>query len=385
MNRLILVGNGFDLAHGMKTSYNDFILWYLTKCFTNSGQGYQDELLSIYANLYVYVNDELAGRSIAQFILEHYQNGTLSDLMGTNKQYVPDMLYSGDNFQSETRYMPGFNIQCKSKLLCELIDNCAIDKWVDIENLFYSSLKNALANGNQNKAKDIQELNQSLAFIIKQLSEYLKSIEPNKDKIKEYQNLMQGAIRSSDIVERAPLTEDDLKDTVPNNTLILNFNYTDTVEQYIKKGSKIKINYIHGKLGEVDNPIIFGFGDELDSEYNSFELDKTKDLFKYIKSFWYFKTSNYHDLLRFIEGDPFQVYILGHSCGLSDRTMLNMVFEHENCVSIKIFYYQNSSTGYNNYTELTEEISRHFKDKRQMRLKIVPFDKSLCMPQKSPS
>lgn len=33
MNRLILIGNGFDLAHGMKTSYNDFILWYLKKCF----------------------------------------------------------------------------------------------------------------------------------------------------------------------------------------------------------------------------------------------------------------------------------------------------------------------------------------------------------------
>ena len=28
MNRIILVGNGFDLAHGLKTSYADFILWY---------------------------------------------------------------------------------------------------------------------------------------------------------------------------------------------------------------------------------------------------------------------------------------------------------------------------------------------------------------------
>jgi hypothetical protein len=25
VNRLILVGNGFDLAHGLKTSYKDFI------------------------------------------------------------------------------------------------------------------------------------------------------------------------------------------------------------------------------------------------------------------------------------------------------------------------------------------------------------------------
>ncbi|MBR6804776.1 MAG: hypothetical protein IKM57_07765, partial [Paludibacteraceae bacterium] len=28
MNRLVLIGNGFDLAHGLKTSYKDFIQWY---------------------------------------------------------------------------------------------------------------------------------------------------------------------------------------------------------------------------------------------------------------------------------------------------------------------------------------------------------------------
>lgn len=28
MNRLVLIGNGFDLAHGLKTKYEDFINWY---------------------------------------------------------------------------------------------------------------------------------------------------------------------------------------------------------------------------------------------------------------------------------------------------------------------------------------------------------------------
>lgn len=28
MNRLVIIGNGFDLAHGLKTSYKDFINWY---------------------------------------------------------------------------------------------------------------------------------------------------------------------------------------------------------------------------------------------------------------------------------------------------------------------------------------------------------------------
>lgn len=30
MNRLIVVGNGFDLAHGLATSYKEFISWYFS-------------------------------------------------------------------------------------------------------------------------------------------------------------------------------------------------------------------------------------------------------------------------------------------------------------------------------------------------------------------
>ena len=28
MNRLVIIGNGFDMAHGLKTSYMDFKNWY---------------------------------------------------------------------------------------------------------------------------------------------------------------------------------------------------------------------------------------------------------------------------------------------------------------------------------------------------------------------
>lgn len=31
MNRIILIGNGFDLAHGYPTRYEDFINWYWDK------------------------------------------------------------------------------------------------------------------------------------------------------------------------------------------------------------------------------------------------------------------------------------------------------------------------------------------------------------------
>ena len=33
MNRIIIIGNGFDLAHGLATRYEDFINWYWEKWF----------------------------------------------------------------------------------------------------------------------------------------------------------------------------------------------------------------------------------------------------------------------------------------------------------------------------------------------------------------
>lgn len=38
MNRLVIIGNGFDMAHGFKTSYMDFINWYWDqRVYTFSG------------------------------------------------------------------------------------------------------------------------------------------------------------------------------------------------------------------------------------------------------------------------------------------------------------------------------------------------------------
>jgi hypothetical protein len=68
---------------------------------------------------------------------------------------------------------------------------------------------------------------------------------------------------------------------------------------------------------------------------------------------------------------------MGHSCGLSDRTLLNRIVEHDNCTKIKIFYHAKSDSE-NDYIEKTQELSRHFssKSKHDMRIKIKSFPES---------
>ena len=39
MNKLVIIGNGFDLAHGLPTSYKDFILWHINKVYQMNYSG----------------------------------------------------------------------------------------------------------------------------------------------------------------------------------------------------------------------------------------------------------------------------------------------------------------------------------------------------------
>lgn len=166
--------------------------------------------------------------------------------------------------------------------------------------------------------------------------------------------------------------------------MFLNFNYTNTISYYnlnrigyIDNGINInsKIINIHGELNSNQNKIIFGYGDELDDSYHLIEKSTNQEYLEYIKSVRYLDTPNYRNFLEFIESDLYQVYILGHSCGLSDRTLLNTLFEHDNCVSIKPFYYKDDN-GKDNYRDLVKNITRNFNNKKKLRDRVV--NKKFC-------
>ncbi|MEO5910918.1 MAG: AbiH family protein, partial [Pelobium sp.] len=342
MNRLILIGNGFDLAHNLKTSYKDFILWYLINCFcsTNNNKGFEDEFFAITKH-----RDQICEEkniSVKSLVEKYFRENII--------QLIDDKILSYEDLS----FNNPFKVSLKSPFFKNILTKCINANWVDIENEFYTQLKIILHKHQSHRKNELIDLNNSLKFIISQLEIYLQEIKVTHIH-PDYSEIFDSKVEDMDFVKKIGSRELELK-----NSLILNFNYTNTIENYFKSNDYlinpkyIKVNYIHGKIGDKKNPLIFGFGDELDEDYKKMELEKTKGFFNYIKSFWYFQTSNYHNLIRFIESEDFQVFILGHSCGLSDRTMLNMIFEHKNCQSIKIFYHQKIS-GENNHRELTEE------------------------------
>ena len=48
MNKLVIIGNGFDLAHDLPTSYKDFILWHINTVYNSENKGVRkSDLISI--------------------------------------------------------------------------------------------------------------------------------------------------------------------------------------------------------------------------------------------------------------------------------------------------------------------------------------------------
>jgi hypothetical protein len=365
INRVIIIGNGFDLANGLKTSYHDFILKYLKdNCIKAISGGIKNSHSQPHKEFYHY-KDELL-----EIIVDVYNDKTqlAQEIFNTSK--IKDLVELAGKRSIAFNYF--------FKILQIGINRLTEYNWVDFEIEYFKELLNIKSNGIK-VDKNIQELNNHFDKFKSKLETYLKNQQENFNESFDRKSLCD--CFCEDILD-VDVDVETIESQAPKRLLFLNFNYTNTLEPYVEECQiriPSEINYIHGSVNDDNNPPIFGFGDEFDKRYKEFEDEGNNELFKHIKSFGYLKTNNYSNLTRFLEAEPFQVQIYGHSCGLSDRTMFKEIVEHENCLSIKLFYHQKED-GSDDYTEKTYELYRHFSDKNSMRKKIVDKQKCRAMP-----
>jgi hypothetical protein len=345
-NKLFIIGNGFDLAHNRPTRYSDFLLWYLNRLMFQSGPQKADELCSL-----VYHSNRNPFGSFQEFF---------------------------DFIQSEN-----VNWIFNNKFFEDIVKNVREPLWANIENIYYSYLlrffrqtSDKLEGKQYNRPavsyqpnKDVISLNNCLESITDYLVKYLKLLGPPiiKSEIKDHFQREFENQRNGDY------------STFKSHFLI--FNYTSTLDLYSQYLDPLYnfVNYIHGRIGDDGRPIIFGYGDESNENYSKIEDLNDNEFLKHIKSFYYLHCPNYQRLFDFIGETHFEVHLMGHSCGISDRVLLKTIFEHKYCDRIKIYYHQRPD-GTNDFFEKTLEISRHFslENKAIMRRRILPFED--CYP-----
>ena len=415
MNRLILVGNGFDLAHGLKTSYKDFI---------------DDFWEDVIFKLNMFKSDILL---FSNEFIEISQNPHPTVDISNFKELAT-------NYTTLKNFLSSKNIRFDFKnVFFNTLSDISVNNWVDIENIYYFYLKQNIEKNKYPKFSDVSDLNEDFNQTKKLLENYLSKINKDFNISNQINKHIQSIFNLQDIeskyqTEIIKLIENNIKqlnindikklnktlefflenwrnqnnlekenfiksqaknlgkdmlellNLYPTETLLLNFNYTNTTLDYIDEFNKINGNYedyniseihIHGELNNPENPIIFGFGDDVDKKYQEFEDLNDNRYLENFKSIAYLQTDNYKKLLEFIDSEEYQVFIFGHSCGISDRTMLNTIFEHDNCKSIKPFYHKREDRS-DNYTEIVQNISRNFNDKKKYRDRVV--NKTYCEP-----
>jgi len=377
INRIILIGNGFDLAHGLKTSYKDFITAF-----------WREELRK--TNNYTYLKTSAIDSGKSYYIFEDDFIKVKLENIVINEGVIDEQKYGKviNETEQEIKKIEDGIARLKGKIeeykngFLELIEKAInVNNWVDIEELYYKQLvrctKQELdAPNDVELSSPIKKLNKDFEAIRCELEKYLSSIDPPERNGKIAYHLQ--------------------KEGNPKEVLFLNFNYTDTEKLYIKEsyvkkddGKKYmvtntdipaKIIHIHGELNNKKNPMIFGYGDELAKNFTEIENLNNNFFFENAKSVKYSETNNYGELEEFIQKGDYEIFIFGHSCGNSDRTLLNFLFEKGiegkgKCTSIKIFYHQRED-GSDDYSEKTQNIFRNFTEKSTYRKLVKDKDKN---------
>jgi hypothetical protein len=254
MIQVLLIGNGFDIAHGLPTKFTDFskhileevLIPDLIKCVRDddySSNFFNEGLKSI-------LHED-------SFPISR-PNNSLSKMI--------DLIVKNENNETQYKRFKHVLIDNKSIFLDYLENKLLLtlykeesEYWFDIETTFYNQLIKIKDDTSTTKygvsRKDkINRLNLEFSTIKHQLKEYLKKLKTkNEGPVKSFiQNFMHKAKVNG------------------NSVVVIDFNYTSTILKiYDQNRHPFQHFPIHGTL---DSEIVFGWGNDKDESYQEIKL-----------------------------------------------------------------------------------------------------------------
>lgn len=390
-NLLLVIGNGFDLAHGLATSYGSFseklaihITEYLVGLFTKEPIHLNDTISSfINPDLLTKINyarnNPMAHRSVNKRNTIDRIFITLSNHRSScNKVY--DELYSS-NLIKFYFYPHSF--------LSEIYDQEQnASNWFNIEQIYFNRLVKSYKSTVSRSTEHTNNLNREFGFLKTQLTNYLK-YEYSENGKSSNKTLLNFFLNELELNRRL-------------NVKVLNFNYTPTFSELylpdISNSENIEVSHIHGELSD-ENSIIFGYGDDKSNIYQELINSNNDSYLKYLKTFDYIFNSNYQEVKSkwFTRINEFDIVVLGHSFGKTDKTILNELINDEKCQKIHTYkrldLYEKFKSSKEEYTkeDLDIELRGNFRsfgyslsrindNDINLRNKLVPFSETTFFP-----
>ena len=372
---ILVIGNGFDLAHGLATKYGDFlefckkvsIIYSATKALSSES----------------YKKNHLSNWEIDEKVKKHLQDAFVS------REECKKTERDTGRFETKNLILNEFYSLIKDNIWVNYFNQCNMngkENWIDFESEISRVIQSLdelrIVVSTERYLQDIPHEKQEILMNILKISK--GSLQKNYadsgaiDDYVQFLNIeLEKLVRALEIYIAEFInnitqirTNPDIEGLEPD--CVLSFNYSDTYERVYGCEKNIEYDYIHGKADVNKNVescnLVLGIDEYLEDDRKDRELD-----FLVFKKFYqriYKSTENIYlnwmdrvkvdiDSGKKVEGytgkgrgkkvvtvkidakPKHTLYIFGHSLDITDKDILKMFICNDN-VRTKIFYYRNS-------------------------------------------
>lgn len=319
MKNVLVIGNGFDIAHGLYTKYIDFYN------FCNAIKRVIDDKREIA------IREDIKEKLLKSEFMKSTAN------IINNKKIVNDEILEKMIKICKDNYW----------LNCIKERNLSNDPhWCDIEGVIadeiskfsyvtkkYSSTK-VRSQALMNESREIISIYKKIINYTQEKQSFKTSVYLLKEKLLSDLNDLTWMLEIylSKFLNRKSKTYKFFETL--NIDYIINFNYTDTYNKLYKKN--IPTHFIHGKIRNNDKDtinMVFGIGDSINEEDDNYEFIEFQKYYQRI----IYKTGN--DYAKWLDNDEIMnIFIFGHSVNEVDGDIIERLITRKH-TNIYIYYY----------------------------------------------
>lgn len=307
--QLLIIGNGFDLSCGLKSTYSSFF-----------NERYKNILPKAEKVIFKKAEDD-GGYTIAMKIMEadsmNYPFHDLNSLLSEGEKVFNklDLFFVAEHFYR----------------------NSNVEKWCDVEELI-TEIVSIVNNDTSNEVP--KYVSNKFNKYIKYQSDYLKlTADKLFGYLKEFENAFKEYItKISDNHDYVNKEVNKLEELMHNFTIanIISFNYTFGPQEYknsfntnMSNVSK-KINSyrnIHGSIAEEDN-IIFGI--------DSLNISPKSEMYRFTKTYRIMANNLNGSYIDVLDNDIDTITFYGHSLAEADFSYFESIFDYYNIYGSKM-------------------------------------------------
>ncbi len=331
---ILVIGNGFDLAHGLPTSYKDFLV------FIERYKEYYDKSRIIYdfTNITMYFKDLKENRS------DIYNE--INSLINENRWIHHFLKLKDENMLESKQTWIDFESE-----ISKVIQTLDIVKR-RLKNDFYSETNQVRLDEYEFEVlHDIFDFDRKLDIVNRFL--LLKEIESITKKLVEDLNRLIRCLEIylDDYVSNKYFETLKKKEFITNLKIdnVLSFNYTNTYKR-LYDSSHIEFNYIHGMVNSKHDlnscNLILGIDEYLDNTDRNQYVDFIQ-FKKFFQRIYKGTGSSYKEWLETFEIHKkefsklrrgLNIYFIGHSLDVTDKDILKDLILHEGA-NTTIYYH----------------------------------------------